>query len=169
MWTHPGKKLLFMGCEFGQWREWNHDQQLDWYLLQYSEHKGVQKLVSDLNRLYREEPALHEQDDVPQGFQWLIGDDAINSVYAWMRWSKDGQPILVVANFTPVPREGYRVGVPFAGQWSEMFNSDSSIYAGSNYGNSGGVTAEQTPSHGQALSLALNLPPLAVLMLRPAG
>jgi 1,4-alpha-glucan branching enzyme len=169
MWTHPGKKLLFMGCEFGQWREWNHDQQLDWYLLQYSEHKGVQKLVSDLNRLYREEPALHEQDDVPQGFQWLIGDDAINSVYAWMRWSKDGQPILVVANFTPVPREAYRVGVPFAGQWSEVFNSDSQIYAGSNYGNSGGATAEVTPSHGQALSLVLNLPPLAVLMLRPQG
>ena len=121
------------------------------------------------DRLYREEPALHEQDDVPQGFQWLIGDDAINSVYAWMRWSKDGQPILVVANFTPVPREAYRVGVPFAGHWSEVFNSDSSIYAGSNYGNSGGATAEETPSHGQALSLVLNLPPLAVLMLRPQG
>jgi 1,4-alpha-glucan branching enzyme len=169
MWAHPGKKLLFMGCEFGQWREWNHDQQLDWYLLQYSEHKGVQKLVGDLNRLYREEPALHEQDDVPQGFQWLIGDDAINSVYAWLRWSKDGRPLLVVANFTPVPREAYRVGVPFAGQWSEVLNSDSSIYAGSNYGNSGGATAEETPSHGQALSLVLNLPPLAVLMLRPEG
>ncbi|EJM62298.1 alpha-1,4-glucan:alpha-1,4-glucan 6-glycosyltransferase [Pseudomonas sp. GM49] len=169
MWAHPGKKLLFMGCEFGQWREWNHDQQLDWYLLQYPEHQGVQKLVGDLNRLYREEAALHEQDDVPQGFQWLIGDDAINSVYAWLRWSKDGKPVLVVANFTPVPREAYRVGVPFAGQWSEVLNSDSSIYAGSNYGNSGGVAAEETPSHGQALSLMLNLPPLAVLMLRPEG
>jgi 1,4-alpha-glucan branching enzyme len=101
MWTHPGKKLLFMGCEFGQWREWNHDQQLDWYLLQYPEHQGVQKLVGDLNRLYRDCPALHDQDDVAQGFQWLIGDDATNSVYAWLRWSKDGQPLLVVANFTP--------------------------------------------------------------------
>ncbi|WP_095060127.1 MULTISPECIES: 1,4-alpha-glucan branching protein GlgB [unclassified Pseudomonas] len=167
MWTHPGKKLLFMGCEFGQWREWNHDQQLDWYLLQYPEHQGVQKLVADLNRLYREEPALHEQDDVPQGFQWLIGDDAINSVYAWLRWSKEGEPILVVANFTPVPREAYRVGVPFAGRWKELMNSDSATYAGSNYGNEGGVLAEETPSHGQALSLALNLPPLAVLILRP--
>ena len=169
MWAHPGKKLLFMGCEFGQWREWNHDQQLDWYLLQYSEHKGVQKLVGDLNRLYREEPALHEQDDAPQGFQWLIGDDAVNSVYAFMRWSKDGRPVLVVANFTPVPREGYRIGVPFAGRWSEVINSDSATYAGSNYGNSGGAFTEDEPSHGQALSLVLNLPPLAVLMLRPEG
>ncbi|ANJ56369.1 1,4-alpha-glucan branching protein GlgB [Pseudomonas silesiensis] len=169
MWAHPGKKLLFMGCEFGQWREWNHDQQLDWYLLQYSEHKGVQKLVGDLNRLYREEPALHEQDDAPQGFQWLIGNDAVNSVYAFMRWSKDGRPVLVVANFTPVPREGYRIGVPFAGRWSEVINSDAATYAGSNYGNSGGAFTEDEPSHGQALSLVLNLPPLAVLMLRPEG
>lgn len=169
MWTHPGKKLLFMGCEFGQWREWNHDQQLDWYLLQYSEHKGVQKLVGDLNRLYREEPALHDQDDAPQGFQWLIGDDAINSVYAWLRWSKDGQPVLVVANFTPVPRQSYRVGVPFAGRWSELLNSDADTYAGSNYGNGGGAFTEEVPSHGQSLSLELNLPPLAVLILKPGA
>ena len=121
MWMHPGKKLLFMGCEFGQWREWNHDQQLDWYLLQYAEHKGVQKLVGDLNRLYREEPALHEQDDAPQGFQWLIGDDAINSVYAWLRWSKDGNG-LVVPTSRPVPRE-IRVGVPFGGA-ERVSNSD---------------------------------------------
>lgn len=135
MWAHPGKKLLFMGCEFGQWREWNHDQQLDWYLLQYPEHQGVQKLVGDLNRLYREEPALHDQDDVAQGFQWLIGDDASNSVYAWLRWSKAGKPLLVVANFTPVPHPGYRIGVPFAGNWQEVLNSDAGTYAGSNYGN----------------------------------
>ncbi|MFJ2284991.1 1,4-alpha-glucan branching protein GlgB [Pseudomonas iridis] len=169
MWTHPGKKLLFMGCEFGQWREWNHDQQLDWYLLQYSEHKGVQKLIGDLNRLYREVPALHDQDDAPQGFQWLIGDDAINSVYAWFRWSKDGEPVLVVANFTPVPRQAYRVGVPFAGRWTELLNSDADTYAGSNYGNGGGAFTEEVPSHGQAMSLELNLPPLAVLILRPQG
>lgn len=167
MWMHPGKKLLFMGCEFGQWREWNHDQQLDWYLLQYPEHRGVQKLVGDLNRLYREEPALHEQDDAPQGFQWLIGDDAINSVYAWLRWSKDGQPVLVVANFTPVPREGYAVGVPFGGRWSEVINSDADTYAGSNYGNGGDVFAQDEPRHGQPASLSLNLPPLGVLILRP--
>ncbi|MBT2339360.1 MULTISPECIES: 1,4-alpha-glucan branching protein GlgB [Pseudomonas] len=169
MWGHPGKKLLFMGCEFGQWREWNHDQQLDWYLLQYAEHRGVQRLVSDLNRLYREEPALHDQDDAPQGFQWLIGDDAANSVYAWLRWSKEGRPVLVVANFTPVPREAYRIGVPFAGRWVELLNSDADTYAGSNYGNGGGASTEEVASHGQALSLELNLPPLAVLILRPEG
>jgi len=167
MWTHPGKKLLFMGCEFGQWREWNHDQQLDWYLLQYPEHQGVQKLVGDLNRLYRDCPALHDQDDVAQGFQWLIGDDATNSVYAWLRWSKDGQPLLVVANFTPVPRQGYRIGVPFAGTWQEVLNSDADTYAGSNYGNGAGVGTEPLPSHGQTHSLALNLPPLGVLILKP--
>jgi len=169
MWTHPGKKLLFMGCEFGQWREWNHDQQLDWYLLQYPEHQGVQKLVGDLNRLYREIPALHEQDDIAQGFQWLIGDDATNSVYAWLRWSKAQEPLLVVANFTPVPREAYRIGVPLPGTWHEVFNSDAGLYAGSNYGNGGGVIAEGLSSHGQPASLALNLPPLGVLVLRPEG
>jgi len=167
MWAHPGKKLLFMGCEFGQWREWNHDQQLDWYLLQYPEHKGVQKLIGDLNRVYRKYPALHDQDDVAQGFEWLIGDDATNSVYAWLRWSKDGKPLLVVANFTPVPREGYRIGVPFAGTWEEVINSDADLYAGSNYGNGGGVSTDNRPSHGQSVSVALNLPPLGVLILRP--
>ncbi|MEB0026056.1 1,4-alpha-glucan branching protein GlgB [Pseudomonas sp. MH9.2] len=167
MWTHPGKKLLFMGCEFGQWREWNHDEQLDWYLLQYAEHIGVKKLVSDLNRIYREVPALHEQDCVPQGFQWVIGDDAANSVFAWLRWSKEGDPVLVVANLTPVPRERYRIGVPFAGLWTELLNSDASTYAGSNVGNGGGVQTDDSKSHGMPVSLALNLPPLGVLILRP--
>ncbi|MDY7564539.1 1,4-alpha-glucan branching protein GlgB [Pseudomonas sp. RTC3] len=167
MWTHPGKKLLFMGCEFGQWREWNHDEQLDWYLLQYAEHIGVKKLVSDLNRIYREVPALHEQDCVPQGFQWVIGDDAANSVFAWLRWSKEGDPVLVVANLTPVPRERYRIGVPFAGLWTELLNSDASTYAGSNVGNGGGVQTDDSKSHGMPASLALNLPPLGVLILRP--
>ena len=168
MWAHPGKKLLFMGCEFGQWREWNHDSELDWYLLQYPEHQGVQRLVGDLNRLYREVPALHEQDCQPQGFQWLIGDDAQNSVYAWLRWSSSGEPVLVVANFTPVPREGYRIGVPFGERWQELLNSDAGLYAGSNVGNLGAVASEALPSHGQPLSLALNLPPLGVLILKPA-
>ncbi|MNJ19936.1 1,4-alpha-glucan branching enzyme GlgB [compost metagenome] len=167
MWTHPGKKLLFMGCEFGQWREWNHDSELDWYLLKYPEHLGVQRLVGDLNRLYREERALHEQDCLPQGFQWLIGDDAHNSVYAWLRWSADGEPLLVVANFTPVPRESYRIGVPFGERWVEVFNSDAEGYAGSNYGNLGEVASQALSSHGQPLSLGLNLPPLGVLILRP--
>ncbi|MFF7709166.1 1,4-alpha-glucan branching protein GlgB [Pseudomonas sp. NPDC007930] len=167
MWTHPGKKLLFMGCEIGQWREWNHDHQIDWYLTQYNEHKGVQTLVSDLNRLYRDHPALYSQDCVPQGFQWLIGDDAANSVYAFLRWSKHGEPLLVVANFTPEPREGYRVGVPFAGHWGELFNSDAELYAGSNMGNGGGVQADEEGSHGQAYSLLLTLPPLAVVVFKP--
>jgi 1,4-alpha-glucan branching enzyme len=169
MWAHPGKKLLFMGCEFGQWREWNHDHQLDWYLTEYSEHKGVQTLVADLNRLYRSEPALYEQDCKPQGFQWLIGDDSANSVYAWLRWSKEGQPLLVVANFTPVPREGYRIGVPFGEHWDEVLNSDAQLYAGSNFGNGGGVDSEEIEAHGQSRSLSLNLPPLGVLVLKPRG
>ncbi|MGX0956365.1 1,4-alpha-glucan branching enzyme [Pseudomonas viridiflava] len=169
MWTHPGKKLLFMGCEFGQWREWNHDEQLDWYLLQYADHIGVKKLVSDLNRIYREEKALHERDAEPMGFQWLIGDDKTNSVYAYLRWSKEGEPLLVVANMTPVPRMDYRIGVPFDGKWVELLNSDAEMYAGSNIGNGGGVVADGQQAHGQPVSLSLNLPPLAVLILKPVG
>ncbi|MBD8494873.1 1,4-alpha-glucan branching protein GlgB [Pseudomonas syringae] len=169
MWAHPGKKLLFMGCEFGQWREWNHDEQLDWYLLQYAEHIGIKKLVSDLNHLYRREKALHERDTEPMGFQWLIGDDHANSVYAWLRWSREGEPLLVVCNMTPVPREAYRVGVPFDGAWTELLNSDSQTYAGSNQGNGGEVRATDEQSHGQPVSLLLNLPPLAVLILKPKG
>jgi 1,4-alpha-glucan branching enzyme len=167
MWTHPGKKLLFMGCEFGQWREWNHDTELDWHFLQYAEHKGVHMLVSDLNRLYRTEKALYEQDCQPQGFQWVIGDDAGNSVYAYLRWSREGEPLLVVANLTPVPRHGYRVGVPFSGKWAELLNTDAGVYAGSNVGNGGAVVADEVKSHGQAVSLELNLPPLAVVVLKP--
>jgi 1,4-alpha-glucan branching enzyme len=167
MWTHPGKKLLFMGCEFGQWREWNHDEQLDWYLLQYAEHIGIKKLVSDLNHLYRQETALHQRDAEPMGFQWLIGDDSANSVYAWLRWSKEGEPLLVVANLTPVPRESYRVGVPFEGTWVELLNSDAELYAGSNMGNGGGVHTQEERAHGMPVSVSLSLPPLAVLILKP--
>ncbi|SDL64355.1 1,4-alpha-glucan branching protein GlgB [Pseudomonas indica] len=167
MWTQPGKKLLFMGCEFGQWREWNHDTELDWYLLNYGEHQGVQRLLRDLNRLYNQEPALYERDCEPGGFQWLIGDDRANSVYAWLRWSSTGHPLLVVANFTPVVRHGYRVGVPLAGHWMEVLNSDAECYAGSNVGNAGGVLTDIIESHGESVSLSLNLPPLGVLILRP--
>ncbi|MES2818201.1 MAG: 1,4-alpha-glucan branching protein GlgB [Pseudomonadota bacterium] len=167
MWSHPGKKLLFMGCEFGQWREWNHDNELDWYLLKYPEHVGVRQLVCDLNRLYRQEPALHELDCEPAGFQWLIGDDAANSVFAWLRLDAQGRPLLVVANLTPVPHENYRVGVPLEGRWNELLNSDAAGYGGANLGNLGGVLTEAVPSHGQPVSLPLFLPPLAVLILRP--
>jgi len=167
MWTMPGKKLLFMGGEFGQWREWSHDHELDWYLLNYGDHQGLQRLVKDLNRLYRQEPALHVQDCVPAGFQWLVGDDRHNSVFAWLRWSPTGYPLMVVANFTPVVRHGYRIGVPSGGQWLEVLNSDAEFYAGSNVGNAGGVIADDLSSHGQPHTLTLNLPPLGVLILRP--
>lgn len=158
MWTHPGKKLLFMGCEFGQWREWNHDEQLDWYLMQYADHVGVKNLVGDLNRLYRQEKALHQRDADPAGFQWLIGDDQANSVFAYLRWSNDGEPLLVVANMTPVPRLAYRVGAPVSGAWTELLNSDAETYAGSNMGNGGEVNTEDEPAHGMEASLKLNLP-----------
>ena len=167
MWTMPGKKLLFMGGEFGQWREWSHDHELDWYLLNYGDHQGLQRLVKDLNRLYRQEPALHVQDCVPAGFQWLVGDDRHNSVFAWLRWGPTGYPLMVVGNFTPVVRHGYRIGVPSGGQWLEVLNSDAEFYAGSNVGNAGGVIADDLSSHGQPHTLTLNLPPLGVLILRP--
>ena len=167
MWTHPGKKLLFMGCEFGQWREWNHDQELDWYLLQYAEHVGVKQLVSDLNRIYRDEKALHELDVDEAGFEWLIGDDMANSVVAYLRKGREGDPVLVVVNMTPVPREGYRVGVPLPGAWKELLNTDATTYAGSNFGNGGEVHSEDEPAHGKPASVTLNLPPLAVLILKP--
>jgi len=167
MWTHPGKKLLFMGSEFGQWREWNHDRELDWHLLEDADHRGVQNLVRDLNRLYSQEPALHELDSDPRGFQWLIGDDRANSVFAWLRKSSTGHPLLVVGNFTPVVREGYRIGVPVDARWLEVFNSDAECYGGSNTGNGGGILAEPVESHGEKVSLSLTLPPLGVLVLRP--
>lgn len=167
MWSHPGKKLLFMGCEFGQWREWNHDHELDWYLLRYGEHKGVQQLVSDLNGLYRHEPALHQLDGSAEGFAWLIGDDATNSVFAWLRHDKDGSPLLVVHNFTPQPRNGYRIGVPKEGAWHVLLNSDAERYAGSNAGSQGGLFSESVASHGQPQSLSLDLPPLATLVIKP--
>ena len=167
MWSHPGKKLLFMGCEFGQWREWNHDAQLDWYLLRYSEHQGVQSLLRDLNYLLRHEPALHQQDGRDEGFRWLIGDDQSNSVYAWLRLGEDGSPLLVVHNFTPEPRTGYRIGVPLSGTWAVALNSDAEQYSGSNAGTQGEVQAEELISHGENYSLVLDLPPLGALILRP--
>jgi 1,4-alpha-glucan branching enzyme len=167
MWTHPGKKLLFMGCEFGQWREWSHDHQLDWYLLMYSEHQGLQNVTRDLNRLYRSEPALHQRDGRSDGFQWLIGDDRDNSVFAWLRHGDGGAVLLVVHNFTPVPRHGYRVGVPRSGGWDVIYNSDAEIYAGSGAGSGGTVFALQEPAHGEQYCVELMLPPLATLLLRP--
>ncbi|KQO37909.1 1,4-alpha-glucan branching protein GlgB [Pseudomonas chengduensis] len=168
MWSHPGKKLLFMGCEFGQWREWDHDQQLDWYLLQYPEHAAAQALVRELNRLYREEPALHRLDDQDSGFQWLVGDDARNSVFAWLRKGGEGSaPLLVVHNFTPQVLDGYRIGVPHAGRWQVLLNTDDRCWSGSGAGSEGEQHSEQMTAHGQSDSLNLQLPPLGTLILRP--
>jgi 1,4-alpha-glucan branching enzyme len=167
MWTHPGKKLLFMGCEFGQWREWDHDQELDWYLLRYGDHVGVQSLVRTLNQLHREEPALHRLDGNSAGFRWVIGDDHSNSVYAWLRHDRDGATLLVVHNFTPVPRNDYRIGVPLPGRWTVLLNSDDELYAGSGAGSRGERQSEEVISHGEAHSLILDLPPLGSLILKP--
>ncbi len=169
MWSHPGKKLLFMGCEFGQWREWNHDHELDWYLLRYAEHLGVQNLVRDLNDLLRREPALHQLDGQTEGFRWLIGDDQGNSVYAWLRLDRNGAPMLVVHNFTPLPRNGYRVGVPVAGAWRVCLNSDDERYQGSAAGSRGELASHPESHHGEPCSLSLDLPPLGCLILVPAG
>ena len=139
MWGHPGKKLLFMGGEFAQEREWNHDRELDWPSLDDPAHAGVQRLVRDLNRLYAAEPALHRRDCDASGFMWTVGDDRSNSVFAFLRLAPDQPSILVVCNMTPVPRHGYRIGVPHAGGWREMLNSDSGYYGGSNVGNAGRV------------------------------
>jgi 1,4-alpha-glucan branching enzyme len=165
MWGHPGKKLLFMGGEIAQEREWNHDTSLDWHLLDDPLHRGVKDLIRDLNRLYRETPALHERDTEAAGFQWLVSDDAENSVIAWARRGEDPDKVaIVVSNFTPVPRENYRLGVPLPGFYREALNSDSQIYGGSNVGNMGGVEAEPCESHGQPYCLSLTLPPLGTVI-----
>jgi 1,4-alpha-glucan branching enzyme len=166
MWGHPGKKLLFMGGEIAQEREWNHDLSLDWHLLDDPLHRGVHALIRDLNRLYRELPALHEKDAETAGFQWLVADDAENSVIAWARRGENkNQVVIVVSNFTPVPREGYRIGVPLPGHYREVLNTDAALYGGGNVGNLGGVTAEAAESHGQPCCLTLTLPPLGTVML----
>jgi 1,4-alpha-glucan branching enzyme len=170
MWTHPGKKLLFMGCEFGQEREWNHDRQLDWQLLDDPMHAGLSRLVRDLNQLYRTEPALHRLDALPEGFAWVDASDAGQSVLSYLRFDANRRHVvLVVCNFTPVPRHGYRLGVPRPGRWVELLNSDAATYGGSNMGNGGAVITEHHPSHGHEQSLLLTLPPLATLVLSAEG
>jgi 1,4-alpha-glucan branching enzyme len=165
MFGHPGKKLIFMGCEFAQVREWNHDFSLDWHLLQQSEHAGIQNLIKDLNRLYREIPALHQLDCEEAGFTWLIADDTFQSVFAWLRNGRDsGSRALVITNFTPEVRHNYRIAVPAAGAWREVFNSDAAVYGGTNVGNAGVVVAQATDKGGE---LVLTLPPLAGLILVP--
>ena len=155
-----------MGGEFAQEREWNHDRELDWPSLDDPPHAGVQRLIRDLNTLYISEPALHQRDCEPSGFQWAVGDDASNSVYAFARHAPNQPSILVVSNMTPVPRHGYRIGVSRGGNWREIFNSDSGYYGGSNMGNAGAVGAFAIGAHGQSSSLELTLPPLATIFLR---
>ncbi len=169
MWAHPGKKLLFMGCEFAQSEEWKADSSLDWHLTQYDEHKNTQSLIGDLNKLYRNTPALYELDCMSSGFEWVDGGAQNENILSFLRWDKARQaPCLIVCNFSPVPRTGYRVGVPLTGHWGEVLNTDSAFYGGSGVGNLGGFKTENTGSHGHGQSLNLNIPPLAVLIFKKA-
>ncbi|MBN8899965.1 MAG: alpha amylase C-terminal domain-containing protein, partial [Rhodospirillales bacterium] len=169
MWAHPGKKLIFMGGEIAQWSEWSHDHSIDWGLLDDDRHRGVQKLLQDLNHLYRTEPTLHRRDSEGTGFRWVVGDDRENSVFAFLRYADDDScPMLVVCNMTPVPRSGYAIGVPRPGYWREMLNSDGAEYGGGNIGNGGGAHTVPEQRHGEAQSLLLTLPPLATLFLKSA-
>jgi 1,4-alpha-glucan branching enzyme len=170
MYSQPGKKLLFMGGEFGQWREWDHDDSLDWHLLNFSSHRLLQRWVCDLNHTYRSERALHELDCEAEGFEWIDGSDSQQSMLSFIRKSLDGtDTILVVCNFTPVPRYDYRVGVPQSGRWSEILNSDSDAYGGTDFGNLGGKDAEEVPMHGRSHSLNLTIPPLGAVFMKHTG
>jgi 1,4-alpha-glucan branching enzyme len=165
MFTTPAKKLLFMGGDFGQWHEWNHEQSLDWHLLESKPHQGIQKLVKDLNELYRKLPALYEQDCNPAGFEWIDCQDVEQSVLTFLRLDKDHKnPVLVICNFTPIVRYNYMVGVPEGGFWQEMLNTDSTTYGGTGVGNFGGVESNPVPMHGRKHMLTLTLPPLSVLV-----
>jgi 1,4-alpha-glucan branching enzyme len=170
MWTHPGKNLLFMGNDFGQWQEWNCDDSLQWDLLQWESHKGLQACVADLNRLCRENPALYEEDFRPEGFEWIDCNDYDSSALAYIRRAREADDFLVVCcNFTPVVRSDYRIGVPEMVWYEEIFNSDSTYYAGSDVGNGPGVAAEKVPSHGRDYSVQLTLPPLSVTVFKPSS
>lgn len=170
MWGYPGKKLLFMGNEFAQGREWNYQESLDWFLLEEGIgggwHKGVQNFVKDLNRTYQQHPALYELDNKPEGFEWLVVDDYQHSVFVFERRSSQGERIIVISNFTPVPRHDYRFGVNESGEYEEILNSDSEFYKGSNVGNYGVVVSEEIESHGKAQSIAISIPPLATIYLK---
>jgi 1,4-alpha-glucan branching enzyme len=169
MWTHPGKKLLFMGGEIAQRREWNHDGEIDWDLLEDPLHRGMQALVGDLNRLYAASPALHESDAEPSGFRWLVQDDRENSVFAYLRQAPGEKPVITVVNLTPVPRWNYRIGVPQAGGWREIFNSDAAAYGGSGVGNGGWVEARAEGLGGEPASIEIVIPPLGALVVVPDG
>jgi 1,4-alpha-glucan branching enzyme len=167
MWAQNGKKLLFMGGEFGQWREWNHEESLDWHLLDVPLHAGVQRWVGDLNRLHRSEPALHELDCDAGGFEWIDANDSQASVVTFLRKARSTEDLFLVAcNFTPVPRTNYLVGVPRAGLWAEVLNSDAQIYGGSGWGNLGGLDPVPVTKHGRPRAINLTIPPLGCLFLK---
>ena len=167
MYSQPGKKLLFMGSELAQWREWNNDTSLDWHLSGEGPHRGIERLIRDLNLLYRDEPAMHVRETEPEGFVWVDGGDTEQSVLTYLRVGTEiDRPILVVLNFTPVVRHEYRVGVPTAGAWDEVLNTDAETYNGSGVGNLGQVMATETPQHGRPCSVSLSLPPLAAVFFR---
>jgi len=167
MWAHPGKKLLFMGSEFAQWREWYHEDSLDWHLCEQDAHAGMQRLLRDLNRVYRGESALHELDFSADGFEWMDVNDAEHSVVSFVRKARSNDDlVLAVCNFTPVPRQNYRVGVPRGGWWREILNSDAAHFGGAGWGNLGGVEAAPVEQHGRYHSLSLTLPPLGVIYLK---
>lgn len=166
MYAHPGKKLLFQGDEFAQSAEWDHDESIDWHFLDYPEHAGIHKAVKDLNHLYISEPALYQVDHEPGGFEWIMHDDAENSVFAFIRRGQGGECIVVLINATPVVRHDYRIGVPAPGFYEEIFNSDSELYGGANLGNAGGIPSEGHPSHGRDESIIVQLPPLATVFFK---
>jgi 1,4-alpha-glucan branching enzyme len=170
MWAHPGKKLLFMGAELAQEQEWDHDGSVEWHLRDEPAHAGVAQLVRDLNRAYRDEPALWELDADPAGFAWIEANDAAANVLAFCRFGEGRRRALVcVANLSPVPREGYRIGLPHGGRWREVLNTDALAYGGSGHGNFGAVTAVEQPFNGFSHHAVLTLPPLSVTWLAPEG
>ena len=168
MWAHPGKQLLFMGSEFAQDAEWSESRSLDWWLLDLPEHRGVHNLVRDLNHVYRATPALFTQDGTPDGFQWIDANDAASNVFTFLRWGSDGSVVACIANFSGMPHDRYRVGLPFAGRWVELLNSDAEVYGGAGRGNYGAVTATDAPWHGRPASVELTLPDLATLWIKYA-
>jgi 1,4-alpha-glucan branching enzyme len=169
MYTHPGKKLLFMGSEIGMTAEWNSETDVQWWLLQFDIHRKLQTFCAALNEVYKSQPALYEVDFHYTGFEWIDFHDSENSMVSFIRYPRHRQDfVVVVCNFTPTPHTGYRIGVPEAGEYVEIFNSDAEMFGGSNMGNGGRVMAESTPSHGRPASLSLVIPPLGVLILKPA-
>jgi 1,4-alpha-glucan branching enzyme len=170
MWTHPGKKMLFMGGEFGQWQEWSHDRSLDWHLLEHGRHRGLQRWVRDLNTFLRGEPALYQRDFQPDGFEWVDCNDSANSVFSFLRWDAARErPLICGFNFTPVPRPNYRLGVPLEGRWEECLNSDAPLYGGSGQGNLGAADTTPVAAHGHYQSIIVTLPPLGAVVFRPAA